>query len=227
MWIINLILDPCPKWGSQGSCPAGILFLLFIGDLGEDITPLQANISKYVYDTLALRGVSSEKEVEELQVALEALYRWQANNNMTYNQSKFQVLTVGKNSSLKEDTLLFTRNMEDVISPASSAKDLGILMDKDLTFLPQHAQAIATTKAKASCVLRTFSNHKPDFMKVMWRTLIQPHSDYCCQLWAPSTQIGQLKAREAPLRAFSKRTSGLYDVDYWTRLKVLQLSSIQ
>lgn len=42
---------------------------------------------------------------------------------MEYNGEKFKLLKLGENESLKNDTLLFTDNMSDVLSSVQTVKE--------------------------------------------------------------------------------------------------------
>ena len=121
----------------------GILFLIFIGDLGTSIPEDLAQVLKYVDDTKLLKVTTTPEEVEDLQMALESLYTWQEDNNMNYNGGKFQILRVGKDQEFKDGTSLFTPKWEEVISPAEVVKDLGVLIDDKLSFTNQHQATIA------------------------------------------------------------------------------------
>ena len=50
-------------------------------------------------------------------------------NNMQWNESKFQILRVGNNTALEEETILFTPNYIEVIDVKDIVKDLGVLVD--------------------------------------------------------------------------------------------------
>jgi ribonuclease P/MRP protein subunit RPP40 len=208
----------------QGSVLGPILFLIFISDLGMD---LGSTVLKYVDDTKLIRGISDEQDVESLQADLEALYTWQSINNMDWNDSKFQALRMGPRTQLKEDTLLFSSNMKEVIDEVEEAMDLGIVMDSSGSFRAQRIKSAKKTSQKAGWVLRTFRTRDVGLLRILWRTLVQPHQDYASQLWAPVGLVGDIMAQEAPLRAFTRRMSGLRDLPYRLRLKAARLLSTE
>ena len=72
----------------QGSVLGPLLFLLFIWDLGEDVSPEEGVVLKYVDDTKLIKGIRNEDDVAELQESLNKLYDWQVANNMAYNGKK-------------------------------------------------------------------------------------------------------------------------------------------
>ena len=112
---------------------------------------------------------------------------------------------MGKNCDLKDDTLLFTPNFAQVIDRKNTIKDLGVYIDDDLTYNSQLNSAISKANQKVFWVLRTFRTRKLEFMRKMWKSLIQCHLDYGSILWSPSQKKTDLKRQEGPLRAFSKR----------------------
>ena len=51
------------------------------------------------------------------------IYNWADKNHMRWNNDKFQLLRVGPNLELKENTYLFTPNFEDIIEQKPYIKD--------------------------------------------------------------------------------------------------------
>ena len=60
----------------------------------------------------------------------------------------------------------------------------------------------------------------------MFKPLVQPHLDYCCQLLCPSAQ-GSINKIEAVQRSLLTRIreARLEKVSYWVKLKILKLYS--
>ena len=78
-----------------------ILLLIFIQILGEYLPSEGASILKYVDDTKALKKVSKEDDMSDLQDDLEKLYAWQEANNMASNSSKFLMPRMSHKTTLK------------------------------------------------------------------------------------------------------------------------------
>jgi ribonuclease P/MRP protein subunit RPP40 len=208
----------------QGSVLGPLFFLIFISDLGGDLSP-GAVVLKFVDDTKLIARTKNEKEVEEVQADLDKLYNWQQENNMEWNDSKFQILRMGTNVDLRESTLLFTPDMGDPILESGHVKDLGVLMDAKGTFAAQRQGAVKKTSQKAGWILRTFLTREVPTLRTLWKSLVQPHLDYASQLWYPALVARDIEEMEAPLRAFTRRMGGLRHLSYWKRLEASSLQS--
>jgi ribonuclease P/MRP protein subunit RPP40 len=210
----------------QGSVLGPLMFLVYICDLGQDVTD-RTDVLKFVDDTKAIAGATTEEEVEETQEDLNLLYQWQELNNMSYNDSKFQVLRMGGNRSLAEDTLLFTPGYTDPIIPSDTVKDLGILVDAGCNFGAQRDAAVTKTMAKCGWVLRTFYTREVSTLRILWRSLCEPILDYGSALWSPAGSPTASEKMEKPLRHFTRRMKGLKGKSYWERLALSNLSSFE
>ena len=63
-------------------------------------------------------------------------------------------------------------------------------------------------------------------MLTLWRALVLPILDYCCQLWSP-TAPGQIDALKKVKSAFFKNIAGISALDYWQQLAALNVYSLQ
>ena len=99
-------------------------------------------------------------------------------------------------------------------------------MSVDMSFTSQIKKAILKATQKAGWILRTFRNRSPGILRTLWHSLVEPHLDYCSQLWSPAQSI-EINSLEAPLRAYSKKCNGADGLSYWRHLKLLNLTSMQ
>ena len=210
----------------QGSVLGPLLFLVHIWDLGRDLGPSEGTILKFVDDTKLVKPVKTEEDIEDLQKTLNKLYDWQEANNMEYNGRKFQLLRLGKDESLKNDTSLFSADYNDIIEPNDWVRDLGIAVNNRANFRTQRDQALIKIKKKAGWILRTFGSRDPRLLRSLWKALVQPLVDYCGQLWHP-TNVGEVQELEQLLRAYTRKVEGLRQVSYWDRLRALKMMSLQ
>ena len=116
--------------------------------------------------------------------------------------------------------------MNDVIQHVDNCRDLGITMQDDASFSLQIEKVCKKVRQKCGWINRTFYTRNPRFMRHMWNTLVQPHVDYCSQLWAPS--IGpELEKVEGLLRNYTSKIPSIRHLSYWERLNTLKMNSEQ
>ena len=205
----------------QGSVLGPVLFLIYITDISKEV---KSDIKLFVDDAKLKIEVKTEENIEELQNDLEKLYEWQTENKMKFNGTKFQALRYGPNEEIKNNTLYFTQNMEEIIPRMSSVRDLGVIMSDTGTF-EEHIQKVSkVVRQKIGWILRTFYCRRTEFLKHLWKTLVQVHIDYCSQLYMPS-QGHDMMSIEKLCYDFTTKIPGVRDENYWTRLKLLQLYS--
>jgi hypothetical protein len=207
----------------QGSVIGPIIFLIYISDIAEGIN---ANTLVYVDDTKLKQKIKSEEDVELLQEELNKLYSWGEKNNMEFNNKKFQVLRYGANSQLKDETEYFTGNFDEVIERFETLRDLGIKMSEDASFTEHIENICKKVRQKCGWLYRTFYTRNPVFMRHMFNSLVQPHIDYCSQLWMPQ-EGPNLDKIEKLLRDFTRKLPGMGQLNYWERLKSLKMNSEQ
>ena len=63
-------------------------------------------------------------------------------------------------------------------------------------------------------------------MILLWKSLVRSRLDYCCQLWSP-TKVSDIQRVEAIQRTFTSRILEVKHLDYWSRLKALNINSLE
>ena len=205
----------------QGSVLGPLLFLIMINDINHNI---ESNVSLFADDTRISSRIGSEDCVERFQEDLEKLYEWQDKNNMKFNGSKFELMRYGAKEQLKNNTVYFTPEHENVIEEKDDIKDLGVILSSDMKFSKHVEKVIATVNKKMGWIFRTFRCREVMFMKVMWKQLLQPHVDYCSQLYFTG-ESSNLSKIENLQRTFTRKIYKMDNLSYWERLKTLKLYS--
>ena len=77
---------------------------------------------------------------------------------MRWNDDKFQLLRVGKNIELKENTYYFTPFMSNIIEEKENVKDLGVIVDNQLSYRVHRQKAINKIFKMTGWIKRTFYN---------------------------------------------------------------------
>ena len=84
------------------------------------------------------------------------MYSWAAHNYLKWNDLKFQMLRIGRNQELKENTLILNRDQNKIVESEDVIKDLGIKVDNELNYHQKLSAAINKTEQKVSWGLKTF-----------------------------------------------------------------------
>ena len=219
----NAISEPSPVISGipQGTVLGPILFLLFISDIDNDI---ENTASMFADDTRVTSKIATEDDVENMQDDLNKIYNWAVDNNMLFNNGKFELLRYGYNEDIKQSTIYLSAANE-VIDEKESLRDLGVIVNNQANFNDHVEHMCSKVKQKSGWILRTFKNRQQYFLKLLWKQLVQPHFDYCSQLMNLSS--GNLSKIENLQRYYTRRMKSLQDKNYWERLKLCQMLSQQ
>ena len=114
----------------------------------------------------------------------------------------------------------------DTIREVSQVRDLGVQMENTGSFESQITHAVKRSTNMSSWVLRVFKTRRVEPMITLYKSMVLPHLEYCCQLWSPYL-LKDIRRLEAVQRSFSARIEGLEHLTYWERLEILKLYSLE
>ena len=172
-------------------------------------------------------------------MALNYIIKWSQMNKtkMKFNNNKFELLyhkpyLNNRKLDLLKELPFFNRffnyNVSEniSISPSQSVKDLGVNITRDLSW---NVHIDITTK-KASrisrWILHVFYTRDPVTMITLFKTLVRPILEYCPEIWNPY-KVKDIVSIEKVQRTFTSKIRGTKDLNYWERLKALELYSLQ
>ena len=224
--IVNGVLsDPSPVVSGvpQGSVIGPLLFLVLLGDIDANI--LSSFLSSFADDTRMARGLSGVSDASALQTDLEAVYQWAEDNNMSFNDLKFEVLRFGSDLTLKLITS-YTNPSGNIIDSKEHVRDLGVTVSADGSFREHIRKVCQSARNMCAWILRTFSDRREDLMLTTWKSLVLPILDYCSQLWSPQNK-GDIQMIEDIQKSFTRKIFLHGREDYWDRLQSLRLYSLE
>ena len=144
---------------------------------------------------------------------------------MVFNDDKFECLRYGKFCNVTNNTVYMSNNnMPIEIKPY--VRDLGVLMSSSAGFADHINAKVLSANKKAAWILRTFRGREPELMLTLWKSLVLPLLDYCCQLWAPCS-VGQIQQLEKVQREYLNKIWGMSRLNYWEQLSTFKLYSLQ
>ena len=217
-------LSPVVSGVPQGTVLGPVLFLIHIRNISSTLSPGTSS-SSFADDTKIWRGVKTSEECALLQTDLQSVYSWADTINMVFNSDKFEWVRYVVD---KEAAPIFQYLAPDhsSIEQKETLRDLGVRISSDLSFSLQIEKVVTTASQMVGWGLRTFRGRGSFLLLTMFKSLVQPHLDYCSQLWCPSAQ-GQIGKIEAVQRSLVSRIreQRLQSLSYWDKLRVLRLYS--
>jgi exonuclease III len=207
----------------QGSVLGPLLFLIHLTDIDSNIT--SSTVSSFADDTRVLMEIKDPNDSNELQSDLDKLYAWATENNMFFNGCKFEVLHYS-NTAVPEITRRYTSHDGKQIESKINLRDLGVKMNNTGDFSDHLIEIASKARKQMGWVLRTFKTRDTLPMLTLFRSLVVPLLEYCCQLWNPH-KVGEIQRLEAVQRTFTSKITDVKHLNYWQRLKALKLYSLQ
>ena len=171
----------------QGSILGPLLFVIFINDICDTISP-ESRIALYADDTKLWREINSYNDHITLQNDIDSLHNWSSANKMKFNSNKCAVLSI-KNSKHTADVLPFSTYFymlgNELIDYTNEVKDLGILINPTLNwsehFNKLYSKANSTLGLlKRSCSFTTCHKQR----RVLYLTLVCSLFQHLSVIWA-------------------------------------------
>ena len=144
---------------------------------------------------------------------------------MTFNDTKFEHISYSTASSQRHNTK-YTAPDGSTIENSPNVRDLGINLSNDCTFSFHINKIAKKARCQSGWILRTFKTRDQSPMLTIFKSLVIPLLEYCCQLWNP-WKPGEKVVLEAVQRAFTAKINNLKQFNYWERLQILKLYSLE
>ena len=209
----------------QGSVLGPLLFVIHISDIGDKLVHSSAGC--FADDTRLLKSVCSTVDCVDLQRDLRRVFTWADKKNMTFNSSKFKTMRYTASSTAQPVEYVYKTRTDDV-DRSESVTDLGVIMNESATFKKQIEKCASKAKGQIGWILRVFATREKLHMITLYKSLVLPFLEYCCPLWSPTDRnIALVRQLESAQRSFTRRIAGMSDLDYWTRLKRLNMFSLE
>ena len=169
-----------PSGVPQGSHLGPILFLAFINDLPNCLT-----FSKHLMfadDVKIFRIIENADDSMKLQKDLDNLNNWCKSNKLPLNNSKCKHIKFTK----KRHPIETNYNLDEtILEEVDEIKDLGITLDKKLSYT-HHFDHITKKASKAmGFVWRNSKQFNYVTKIILYKTLVRSHLEYCSTAWNP------------------------------------------
>jgi len=102
---------------------------------------------------------------------------------------------------------------------------LGVTMSNDLKWEKQCSEVVKKANKILGMIKRNFVDRSKDIILSLYKSLIKPHLEYCCQVWCPHYKK-DIKLIEGVQRRVTKLVHGLENLNYDDRIKELGLTRL-
>jgi len=204
----------------QGSCLGPLLFILYTNDIVQLFDGLC--ICKLYADDLKLYStVESPTDLQSMQDALNRLLKWSDTWQLGIAYKKCSALPVGCLSL----NCAFSCG-SNTVANASCVRDLGVLIDSNLSFVEHINHVVAKAHARSCLIHKCFLSRDTSTLVRAFITYVRPLLEYCSCVWSPHFKNSIYKV-ESVQRNFTKRLRGLSNLSYSDRLAALNLPSLE
>lgn len=212
----------------QGSHCGPILFSLFINDIADI---LEVDFDSYADDIKIFCEINSKSDCDRLQICLNRLAEFAADNQLSLNVNKCFVASFTKRlksficNDYQIDGLILDRQNE--------IKDLGVIFDGTCSFIPHINDICRRSKRSLGFVMRNskdFINYKT--VVTLYSSIVRSLLEYASTIWSPTsnTRIKQLEAVQHKFLRFVARkyfSDTSESIDYRLYERKLKLQSLE
>ena len=201
----------------QGSVLGPILFLLYINDLPDVVKSI---VKIFADDTKIYARVNNDEEHKILQEDLDNLMKWSDDWLLKFNKSKCKHLHIGRDTNKT-----YTIDGEN-INLTTEEKDLGVTVDHQLKFQKHIGEQVKKANQKLGIIHRSFSYMDEEMFLTLYKSLVRPHLEYGCCVWAVIYKKEAVQLENVQRRA-TRMIPQIRHLSYSERLKHLGLPSLQ
>ena len=205
----------------QGTILGPLLFLVYINDLPNCLAHAEPRM--YADDTHLTFASNNMKDIEfYLNQDLANVNQWLIANKLTLNQSKTEFMLIGSRQRLR--TFQSAPNLTingTPIKQVSQAKSLGVYVDENLSWTT-HINEITKKIASGIGALKRLRPFVPvNTLMTIFNSLVQPHFNYCCEVWDSCCNTLAVKLQKLQNRAARVLTFSGYDASADPLIEIL------
>ena len=206
----------------QGSVLAPIMFLIYINDLGVDISN-GSYLNMFADDAKIQRKIQNENSCKELQEDINKIKAWSEKWKIEFNVDKCHVVRFGVS---KKRPIWQYKLGDEKIPSSEKEKDLGVVINYKCNH-EDHINEIARKMYNLLANMKVaFTYVDANMVKKIITTFIRPTLEYASVVWNPHLQKDITKL-ERIQRAATRWIPEFRGLSYEERLKALDLTSLK
>jgi len=157
-----------------------LLFVIYISDLPEVTS---AEMFLFADDTKLVEEINNAQDAIKLQQDIEAMEKWSKDWLLKFHPDKCHVLTLGKFWNIKHAHPYAIG--ESVLEHVDKEKDLGVIIDSNLTFDEHICGKIKKANSIVGLISRSFDYLSPEMLRTLFVAFVRPHLQYAQAVWSP------------------------------------------
>ena len=206
----------------QGTVLGPLLYLIMVNDMPDVIE--SCRILSFADDTKLIMPIRQASDQQHFQTDILSICEYAVEDNQLFNMEKFVHLHYTPHGT---DPSPHRYSSGDTLIPKEkNTRDLGIVMSDNMTFRAHITDLHTKLTRLMNWVLRTFKTRALLPMKTLWTSFFLPRLDYGSLLTSGSL-VSDMNRLEGLQRTFTYRITSINHLDYWRRLQILNLYSIQ
>ena len=204
----------------QGTVLGPLLFVIYINDILDNI---DSKGLLFADDSKIFRKISCKNDALLLQDDILRLEAWSDLWLLRFHPDKCHLLTLGKLENIRYCHRYKVCGKE--IEHVFEEKDLGVIMDSELTFADHIVEKVKKANSIVGCIRRSFSHLDPSTFVMIFTALVRPHLEYGQAIWSPFLRKYINLIENVQDRA-TKLVNGLGKLSYQERLSKLKLPTL-
>ena len=143
--------------------------------------------------------------------------RWTGNCPLTPKNARFYTLEREKPYKYR----LHNQELDSI----EFEKDLGVMMDNTMRFHTHTSFAVKKANQMLGIIKKSFKTRDATTISTLYKSFVRPYLEYRSVIWGPHSKKDKKKV-EAVQRRATKMISGLFELPYEERLKILKLPTL-
>lgn len=173
---VSKVLSGVGQWSILGV----IMLLMFFND--SDVIMTGIYCLNFADDKKIASIIKSEEDAMNLQIAINAFFKWCGDNGLEINRTKYKIITY----TLKTRPIMFDYTLDDeTIQRTDSIFDLGILMNAKMNVNSHYEYVSNKSKSVLNFVKRQRQFLDDDATKIVYKALVRSNLEFAACIWSP------------------------------------------
>ena len=139
--------------------------------------------------------------------------------------NKDETVSLFSDLPFSDESTTYAATNDLVLYPKTNIRDLGVLVDPQLSWESHVAKITIQARQMSSWILNVFKTRAKEPMMLLFNSLVRSRCEYCCELWDRDNKT--IREVEQIQRRFTSKIEGAENLNYWDRLKLFKISSLQ